>query len=819
MKVGEGAAVGGQRGLLFPALLAWSVCFCCCGWLPGSRAELRVGMPNVCPYKAVDSFPTQEKDTKPFVKMVKVWKPNCHSKGNWCIGYEKRVRYLTTVRTVYRSHERTEYKCCPGYVILRSGDGCTDACLPGTCANGGHCNLFRSSGGGSLLDPAEQPCICKPGFHGRYCEKDIDECKLRSGDCEGGECCNTPGSYYCKCPSGYFLAEDKKRCLDINECVKNRGGCQYWCENTPGGYRCLCPPGLLLQPDLKSCSKDQNPCEVDNGGCEHLCEVIRPGRHQCKCLSGYTLASDQKKCQAQNPCSVSNGGCQHECTNRNGKAECRCYSGFDVSPSDPRSCVDINECDKNGGRGPCDHICKNVHGAYSCECNPGWQIGTDGHTCYRIEIEVHDPCQVSNGNCDHICGVNQFGAILCSCRTGFALQSDDKSCQDIDECAAGTHCCQHTCQNTVGSYQCSCNPGFRPVAPTGGSGGPSCNCTDIDECQDRQGGCQQRCVNTAGSFACECLPGYRLLPDGRSCTDEKTQKDEAPRSNAGKDSSLKVCKPGTFGAACEFACASCRNGGACNMEQNGCDCASGWTGVICNITCPTGKFGKGCAQNCRCQNGGECDPATGACTCPPGVTGDRCQHGCPPGFYGVDCDRRCESDCGGGGPGGGYCRRSDGVCVCPAGRFGDRCSRTCPRDTWGPGCQRRCDCPSINADSCDPVTGRCRCKPGYKLPDCRARCEAGFYGLDCALVCRCPAGTKCDHRQGQCLAECPPGRHGERCERQCLRGRWVRTAPTSASARTGPTANRGRESASASQAGSAIDANRVVLAVGTALTA
>uniref|UniRef100_A0A1I8HPL9 Multiple epidermal growth factor-like domains protein 6 n=1 Tax=Macrostomum lignano TaxID=282301 RepID=A0A1I8HPL9_9PLAT len=487
----------------------------------------------------------------------------------------------------------------------------------------------------------------------------------------------------------------------------------------------------------------QNPCEVDNGGCEHLCEVIRPGRHQCKCLSGYTLASDQKKCQAQNPCSVSNGGCQHECTNRNGKAECRCYSGFDVSPSDPRSCVDINECDKNGGRGPCDHICKNVHGAYSCECNPGWQIGTDGHTCYRIEIEVHDPCQVSNGNCDHICGVNQFGAILCSCRTGFALATLTNAPRALTAVSTPV-------RTPSDPTSAPAIPVFDPLHRRC-SGGPSCNCTDIDECQDRQGGCQQRCVNTAGSFACECLPGYRLLPDGRSCT---------------------VCKPGTFGAACEFACASCRNGGACNMEQNGCDCASGWTGVICNITCPTGKFGKGCAQNCRCQNGGECDPATGACTCPPGVTGDRCQHGCPPGFYGVDCDRRCESDCGGGGPGGGYCRRSDGVCVCPAGRFGDRCSRTCPRDTWGPGCQRRCDCPSINADSCDPVTGRCRCKPGYKLPDCRARCEAGFYGLDCALVCRCPAGTKCDHRQGQCLAECPPGRHGERCERQCLRGRW-----------------------------------------------
>ena len=31
---------------------------------------------------------------------------------------------------------------------------------------------------------------------------------------------------------------------------------------------------------------------------------------------------------------------------------------------------------------------------------------------------------------------------------------------DINECARGTHNCQQRCNNTVGSYDCSCNSGY-----------------------------------------------------------------------------------------------------------------------------------------------------------------------------------------------------------------------------------------------------------------------------------------------------------------------------------------------------------------------
>ena len=32
---------------------------------------------------------------------------------------------------------------------------------------------------------------------------------------------------------------------------------------------------------------------------------------------------------------------------------------------------------------------------------------------------------------------------------------------DINECALGTDLCDHNCRNVNGSYDCTCNPGYR----------------------------------------------------------------------------------------------------------------------------------------------------------------------------------------------------------------------------------------------------------------------------------------------------------------------------------------------------------------------
>jgi len=41
--------------------------------------------------------------------------------------------------------------------------------------------------------------------------------------------------------------------------------------------------------------------------------------------------------------------------------------------------------------------------------------------------------------------------------------------------------------------------------------------SDIDECAAGTSGCAQVCINTVGSYICGCNPGYRLEHNGRLC--------------------------------------------------------------------------------------------------------------------------------------------------------------------------------------------------------------------------------------------------------------------------------------------------------------
>ncbi|GCB77993.1 hypothetical protein scyTo_0015748 [Scyliorhinus torazame] len=75
---------------------------------------------------------------------------------------------------------------------------------------------------------------------------------------------------------------------------------------------------------------------------------------------------------------------------------------------------------------------------------------------------------------------------------------------DIDECATNTANCQQICTNTIGSFNCSCNPGFSTNVTN------TSLCDDIDECATNTSTCQQICMNTIGSFRCSCHPGFSI---------------------------------------------------------------------------------------------------------------------------------------------------------------------------------------------------------------------------------------------------------------------------------------------------------------------
>jgi hypothetical protein len=84
------------------------------------------------------------------------------------------------------------------------------------------------------------------------------------------------------------------------------------------------------------------------------------------------------------------------------------------------------------------------------------------------------------------------------------------SCVDIDECALDLDNChpQARCNNTHGSFTCSCNRGFE---------GPGVSCADDQECLDHTHDCHKHatCINTYGSFECACNQG--LSGNGKYC--------------------------------------------------------------------------------------------------------------------------------------------------------------------------------------------------------------------------------------------------------------------------------------------------------------
>jgi hypothetical protein len=224
--------------------------------------------------------------------------------------------------------------CKPGYTgdgktctdvneCLKSNGGCSaDAtcanqpgtfkcdCKAGYTGDGIQCadvNECATNNGGCAKDtgictnkPGTFTCTCKPGYagDGKTCS-DIDECKVNNGGCSPSAICtNTPGSNTCACKPGY--TGDGKTCTDIDEC-KQAGSCSpdATCTNSAGGFTCACKPGFT--GDGKTC-KDVDECATNNGGCAKdggLCTNL-PGTFKCECKSGWT--GDGKTCTDVDEC-------------------------------------------------------------------------------------------------------------------------------------------------------------------------------------------------------------------------------------------------------------------------------------------------------------------------------------------------------------------------------------------------------------------------------------------------------------------------------------------------------------------------------------
>ncbi|KAK9398771.1 nephronectin [Crotalus adamanteus] len=189
-------------------------------------------------------------------------------------------------------------------------------------------------------------CKCHPGYTGKICNQDLNECGLKPRPCKH-RCMNTYGSYKCYCLNGYMLMPDGS-CSNALTC--SMANCQYGCDVVKGEIHCRCPsPGLQLAPDGRTCM------DVD------------------ECITGSVTCPRFRKC-----------------VNTFGSYICKCHKGFDLMYIGGRyQCHDIDECSL--GQYQCGRYsqCYNTLGSYKCKCKEEYR--GDGLNCIRIPKVMIDP--------------------------------------------------------------------------------------------------------------------------------------------------------------------------------------------------------------------------------------------------------------------------------------------------------------------------------------------------------------------------------------------------------------------------------------------
>ena len=275
--------------------------------------------------------------------------------------------------------------------------------------------------------------------------------------------------------------------------------------------------------------------------------------------------------------------------------------------------------------------------------------------------------------------------------------------------------------------------------------------------------------------------------------------------------SCENCFPTRFGATCTSVCPGggvCSGNGVCDHGFNGtgtCACFSEYSGSDCALQCEKTPAGAWCSGH------GEC--VSSACQCHSNLEngfwdGAVCDV-CRDGWSGIGCDIRCPTTGGLTCSGQGTC--SSGECQCGTGFCGVDCSiptatceaRLCAQtNAWGASCEFVC--PGTGAGvvcsghgSCDAGragSGVCTCVDPYKGAACDRDCSlclgGGTCGQDGTCICAYPhAGTYCDRscpapggrvcsNRGTCdwgntasgLCQCHFGYAGAGCETECTGG-------------------------------------------------
>uniref|UniRef100_A0A665TPW8 Nidogen 2a (osteonidogen) n=1 Tax=Echeneis naucrates TaxID=173247 RepID=A0A665TPW8_ECHNA len=145
-----------------------------------------------------------------------------------------------------------------------------------------------------------------------------------------------------------------------------------------------------------------------------------------------------------NPCFSGNHDCDTtaQCLPLEGQSfQCQCATGY---RGDGRNCYDIDECADGLSSCGAHTVCVNLPGSHRCQCQGGYEFGYDGRTCVALEMR------------------QKLCSIIWSFLSAFVPVDVFLSCfsSDVDECSSSPCHVSAQCTNSLGSFQCQCQPGF-----------------------------------------------------------------------------------------------------------------------------------------------------------------------------------------------------------------------------------------------------------------------------------------------------------------------------------------------------------------------
>jgi fibulin 1/2 len=346
----------------------------------------------------------------------------------------------------------------------------------------------------------------------QVCE-DIDECADQEApNCAVGQICvNRIGSFECldenvEFTCGAGLVKLDKKCVDVDECATASCPSNTTCINYLGGFVCK-----AAQSDLNNGS-DQNSTLPSN---EQEPKDKTKDTEEDDFLSLLNREDAWTQTSSETPLdSLCKSG--ESCGQGAHGPNCSSGQHWDLFKN---ACVTSLDC-KRGVE--CDSGSECVQLADSSNvCLPKCKSGferIDSETINK-EAECQDvdecgkatlnKCNLFNSKC-----VNKVGSYECECKDGYrpVSNSSNQVCEDIDECAEGTHNCpaNSTCFNKSPLFECRCNKGFEKKAGV---------CVDVDECADSsRHPCQGQCINQVGGHVCHVCPfGFENGRQDKSC--------------------------------------------------------------------------------------------------------------------------------------------------------------------------------------------------------------------------------------------------------------------------------------------------------------